>query len=398
MVRLVEQPACLQRIWADIASGFRVLLSLREREKHHAERDEYGSYSGPYPKAPTATHRPESRIVENETALPFSTRVGYSLDVLSRVWRGQSDRLVATVARSNPFMDDSRFRTIAVDGACGGQPARLLPPVDVDIGVVYTHERQFMPRLLSSLALSGEGLRLRLNLVHNASSDGAEQWRQHFPDTVVIRNPRRLHYAANLNRVLAVATSPYVLLLNTDMYFDPDEQCVAKMVRFMESHPDCGIAGCRLHRADGSHSPSARRFQTPKVIFASRLALRRLFRRTLDSYFCAEHAATDSWACDWIPGCFLMVRRRAFEEVGYVDAQFIKYFEDVDICLRMGLAGWRVLYYGGTCCYHVEQRSSAGFFSADARVHLRSYLRWIRKWGVAPRIPATRPAAGCRAA
>ena len=37
------------RIWADIASGFRVLLSLREREKHHAERDEYGSYSGPYP-------------------------------------------------------------------------------------------------------------------------------------------------------------------------------------------------------------------------------------------------------------------------------------------------------------------------------------------------------------
>ena len=284
-------------------------------------------------------------------------------------------------------MDEPRFRTFAVDGCCGGQPARRLPPADVDIGVVYTYERQFMPRLLSSLALSGEGLDLRLNLVDNASSDGADQWRQYFPNTEVIRNPRRLHYAANLNRVLEVATSPYVLLLNTDMYFDPEEQCVAKMVRFMESHPDCGIAGCRLHRPDGSHSPSARRFQTPRVILASRLGLRRLFRRTLDRYFCAEHAATDSWSCDWIPGCFLMVRRRAFEEVGYLDAEYIKYFEDVDICLRMGLAGWRVMYYGGTCCYHVEQRSSAGIFSADARVHLRSYLRWIRKWGIVPRMP-----------
>jgi GT2 family glycosyltransferase len=267
----------------------------------------------------------------------------------------------------------------------------------VDIGVVYTYERQFMPRLASSLALSGEGLHLRLILVDNASSDGVQQWCGHFPDTVVVRNSRRLHYAANLNRVLAAATSPYVLLLNTDMYFDPQEQCVAKMVRFMESHPDCGIAGCRLHRADGSRSPSARRFQTLPVIFANRVGPRQWFRRTLDRYLYAEHAATESWACDWVPGCFLMVRRRAIEEVGCLDARFLKYFEDVDICLRMGLAGWRVMYHGATFCYHLEQRASARIFSVDAGLHLRSYLRWIRKWGVAPRsLPA--PSATARRA
>jgi hypothetical protein len=295
-------------------------------------------------------------------------------------------------------MDDSRLRILAADGVFAGEPARPLPPADVDIGVVYTHERQFMPRLLSSLALSGEGLDLRLILVDNASSDGAEQWRRHFPHTVVVRNPQRLHYAANLNRVLAAATSPFVLLLNTDMYFDPQEQCVAKMVRFMESHPDCGLAGCGLYRADGSHSPSARRFQTLPVILANRLGPRWLFRRTLDRYFCAEHAAGQSWACDWVPGCFLMVRRKALEKVGCLDAQFIKYFEDVDFCLRMGLAGWRVMYHGGTYCYHLEQRASARLFSVDAWLHLRSYLRWIRKWGLASRSLAGGPAAARRAA
>ena len=294
-------------------------------------------------------------------------------------------------------MDDSRLRIVAPGSDCAGRPTPSLPPADVDIGVVYTYERQFMPRLASSLALSGEGLHLRLILVDNASSDGADQWRRHFPDTVVVRNASRLHYAANLNRVLAVSTSPYVLLLNTDMYFDPEEQCLAKMVRFMEAHPECGVAGCRLLRGDGSQAPSARRFQTLPVIFANRVGPRRLFRRTLNRYLYAEHAASESWACDWIPGCFLMVRRRALEDVGFLDARFIKYFEDVDFCLRMGLAGWQVMYHGGTFCHHLEQRASARIFSVDAGLHLRSYLRWLRKWGVAPRSLETPPDAGRRA-
>ena len=40
--------------------------------------------------------------------------------------------------------------------------------------------------------------------------------------------------------------------MNTDMYFDPQEQCLARMAAFMESQPCCGMAGCRLYHADGS--------------------------------------------------------------------------------------------------------------------------------------------------
>ena len=308
----------------------------------------------------------------NKTVLPLSAPVGYTRRV----------------------MDDSGLRIFAPGGACAAQPGRPLPAADVDIGVVYTYERQFMPPLLSSLAISGEDLDLRLILVDNASSDGAEQWCGQFPQTVVLRNDRRLHYAANLNRVLAVATSAYVLLLNTDMYFDPRQQCVAEMVRFMESHPDCGLAGCRLYRADGSLIPSGRRFQTLPVILATRVGPRRWFRRTLDRYLCADQPVGQPRACDWIPGCFLMIRRSALEHVGGLDAEFIKYFEDVDLCLRMRLAGWRVMYHGGTFCYHLEQRASRRIFSVDAYLHLRSYLRWIRKWGLAPRRLADESAVG----
>ncbi len=47
---------------------------------------------------------------------------------------------------------------------------------DLDIGVIYTHERELMPRLLGTMRASCRGLRVRLILVDNASRDGVEPW------------------------------------------------------------------------------------------------------------------------------------------------------------------------------------------------------------------------------
>ena len=150
---------------------------------------------------------------------------------------------------------------------------------NLEIGVIYTHERELLPRLLGTMAASGEGLRMRLILVDNASADGVEPWRWCFADTHVLHNSRRLSYAANLNRIVAASTAPYVLLLNTDMYFDPREQCLAHMAAFMDGHPRCGLAGCRLYHADGADAYAARRFQTLPLILARRCGLGRAVSR-----------------------------------------------------------------------------------------------------------------------
>jgi N-acetylglucosaminyl-diphospho-decaprenol L-rhamnosyltransferase len=267
-----------------------------------------------------------------------------------------------------------------------------MSPRDLDIGVIYTHERELMPRLLATMAASGEGLQMRLILVDNASTLDAAPWRQYFSDTHVLHNSRRLSYAANLNRILDASAARYVLLMNTDMYFDPHEQCLRRMVDFMDSQPRCGIAGCRLYHADGSDARAARRFQTLRLILARRCGFGGVLRRSVDRHFYAEHALHETWPCDWLSGCFLMVRREAIEEVGRFDEKFGKYFEDVDICLRMARAGWQVIYHGATSCYHIESRASKNLLSGDAWVHLRAYLRWVRKWGLHP--STTVPAEG----
>ena len=175
------------------------------------------------------------------------------------------------------------------------------------------------------------------------------------------------------------------------MYFDPAEQCIGKMVAFMRQNPTAAlpVAGCTTTTAQHAHlgpaiSDAARR--SPPGDWG----LGRLMPRTLDRYLYRERAMDESWACDWLSGCFLLVRRAAFEQVGFFDTRFVKYFEDVDMCLRMARAGWQVMYHGATYCYHAEQRDSKRLFSADGREHLRSYMRWLAKWGLAPSGPSRR--------
>jgi GT2 family glycosyltransferase len=256
--------------------------------------------------------------------------------------------------------------------------------IDLDIGVIYTYEQDLMSRLIESLRVSGDGLRTRLLLVDNHSEDGVDDWSREFDETKVVYNKERFHYAKNLNRILAASSARYVLLLNTDMYFKRDQQCLAKMVAFMDSQPRCGIAGCRLYHADGTDARAARRFQTLPMILARRCGLGKLLHASIDRYLYAEKDLGGTWPCDWLSGCFLMVRREAYKEVGGFDEDYHKYCEDVDYCLRMAKANWSVMYHGATSCIHLEQRASKKLWSADAMLHLRSYLRFSRKWGWRP--------------
>jgi GT2 family glycosyltransferase len=253
--------------------------------------------------------------------------------------------------------------------------------LDLDVGVVYTGERDLMGPLLSTMKASAPGLNYRLLLIDNHSRDGVDAWRQIIPQTTVLKNGERLPYAVNLNRIVAASSARYVLVMNTDMFFDPRQQCLARMVEFMDAHPQCGVAGCRLLHADGHDARAARRFQTFSVLLARRFGLGRFMRRTLDRYFYLDHAPGESFECEWLSGCFLMLRRKAVEQVGLFDEAFGKYFEDVDMCLRMARSGWKVMFHGATSAFHIEQRASGRLFSIDACRHLRAYLYWLSKWG-----------------
>jgi len=256
--------------------------------------------------------------------------------------------------------------------------------LDLDVGVIYSGERHFMTPLVASLAGSAEGLSLRLLLVDNASPEGVAPWTALVPQAQVIANTRAYGYAANLNRILSVSDARYALLLNTDMYFDVHDECLTRMVEFMDRQPRCGLSVCQIYHPDGSYGFPARRFPTWQAIAARRLGCGGLFAPAARDHLYEDCSIDGSFPCDWVSGCFMLVRREAVRDVGLFDEQYVKYFEDVDYCLRMWRAGWQVMFNGATRCFHYEQRASRRLLSQDAWRHGRAYLRWLSKWGLSP--------------
>ncbi len=269
------------------------------------------------------------------------------------------------------------MRTATHDCAVGQDGAERF---DIDIGIIYTYERHYIEPLLDSLADSGDKINRRVILVDNRSDDGVDDLAARLPQTLVLHNTERLGYAANLNRILEASSARYVLLMNTDMQFEPGEQCLAKMVDFMDRTPECGLASCRLYHPEGTYLHPPRRFPTVSMILGRRLAPGVLFQASAQHHLYGEHDPRETFPCDWVTGCFMLVRRTSYLHVGGLDLRFRKYFDDTDYCRQMAEAGWQVMFHGETFAYHVEQRASKRWFSRDAATHLASYVKWLWKW------------------
>jgi len=250
----------------------------------------------------------------------------------------------------------------------------------IDVAIVYSGERSWLERLLSSLVAANDTVDLGVQLIRNrAPLDVSELARRYPLPITTINNRRSLGFAENFNQVLRRSKSKYVLVMNTDMYFSPDSQCISRLVSCMDRNPRCGIGGCRVYLPNGQYAFPARRNPTLSMIAARRLPWMPLRENRLRQYLYADHRPQDTFSCDWHSGCFMCVRKAAYRDVGGFDTRYRKYFEDVDLCQRLKLAKWDVMHFGKPLVWHDEQRASRDWLSRDAWLHLRAYWLWLTR-------------------
>jgi GT2 family glycosyltransferase len=73
----------------------------------------------------------------------------------------------------------------------------------------------------------------------------------------------------------------------------------------------------------------------------------------------------------------MLVRRRAFDEVGGFDPGYFLYSEETDLCLRLRDRGWGVLSCGDARVVHLASASTVGV--SFARMLGRSRGRYVRR-------------------
>jgi GT2 family glycosyltransferase len=216
-------------------------------------------------------------------------------------------------------------------------------------------------------------------VIDNASHDGsADMVRAEFPWARLIENERNLGFAPANNQAYQRCAGDYVLLLNSDTEVHPD--AIRHLMHFTASHADCGGAGAQLLNTDGTLQPSCHPMLTPGREFWRLMFLDRLWRR---STYAMTHWDRDvPRVVETIKGACLIVRRAALDpNTPLLDEQYFMYTEEVDLCYRLGQAGWKLYWVPQARVTHFGEASSRQAYTQMYVQLYRSKVQFYRKFG-----------------
>jgi GT2 family glycosyltransferase len=221
----------------------------------------------------------------------------------------------------------------------------MVPPVTVVIVSYNGGERTL--GVLRALGTQVTPLAAVL-VVDNGSTDGSqERIRSEFPGVSLLQMSENRGLPAARNAGLRRATTDLVLLLDHDVYVDPD--CIARMLDlYRERRPAVICPRVRLH-------PERSVIQTDgaEAHFIGTMTLRR--------------AGWDDASLPDVPesvpaciGACMLVQRRLVLEAGGFDELFFFYFEDHEFCLRLRSLGHEILCEPRAVVYHERGAGTPG--------------------------------------
>jgi GT2 family glycosyltransferase len=251
---------------------------------------------------------------------------------------------------------------------------------DLAVIVVSHDQERWLPRCLSTLLEHTGGLSVDPVVVDNGSSAAARDLvERDFPQARAIASENR-GFAHACNLAAATCDASWLLFLNPDT--EVLEGSLAELVAGLA--PGVGIVGVRQLDDAGAVIPTMRFFPSASRALGDSFGLERFPRRPdrlgerelrLERY---EH----EFEGDWTIGSFLLARREAFDGAGGFDERFFLYSEEVDLCLRVHRAGWKVVHSPAVTILHHGNSDRP----ADAR--LQTQLAWARLQYADKNLPA----------
>ncbi len=211
-------------------------------------------------------------------------------------------------------------------------------------------------------------------VVDNGSTDGTAEflesqsaehaWLKRCP------NPENRGFAAACNQGAAAARGREVLFLNNDT--EPRDGWLENLLKVLDGDATVVAVGSKLLFPDETVQHAGVALfddrQQPDPLLARHIYYR---RRSDDP---AVNAATEYQA---LTAACLVIRRSAFDAAGGFDEGYWNGYEDIDLCLRLGATGGRLVYQPKSVVVHHESQSGPERFRAAAANVARLHARWV---------------------
>ena len=204
--------------------------------------------------------------------------------------------------------------------------------------------RKFLPGLLRTVSDDAEVI-----VADNDSCDDSMLvMKEVFPQVRTIHFEKNLGFTGGYNRAFNEIDCEYFVLINSDI--EVTQGWLEPLIEWMDSHPDCGACAPKLHSWQ----------ERNKFEYAGAAG------GYIDKFgypFCRgrvmKHLETDNGQYDtakdvlWATGACLMVRSEVYRKLGGLDERFFAHMEEIDLCWRMQLEGWKITMIPSSVVYHV---------------------------------------------
>ena len=211
--------------------------------------------------------------------------------------------------------------------------------------------RDFLPGLLRSCERV-EGA--KVIVADNASTDGSlKVMADEFPQVRTLKFEKNLGFTGGYNRAFAELNDgpdapEYFLLINSDI--EVPEDWLGPLVEWMDTHPECGACAPKLHSWQ-----EREKFEYAGAAggYIDRYGYPYCRGRIFDTVEKDCHQYDADVSLLWATGACLMVRSSVYQMLGGLDGRFFAHMEEIDMCWRMQLEGWKVTVVPASVVYHV---------------------------------------------
>lgn len=160
-------------------------------------------------------------------------------------------------------------------------------------------------------------------------------------------------FGAGSNFGVSLTQGKYILFLNNDTQVY--DRSIFAMAEYMSKHSEIAIMGGQLQNNDKSLQHSVGVFYTPLRAMLLLLGFQK--------FGFVDRNPKEIAQVDWVKGALLMIESNVFKKLGGFDENIFMYVEDMELCYRAKLVGYKTYFYPFTNIFHKEQGSSNRSFA-----------------------------------
>jgi GT2 family glycosyltransferase len=203
---------------------------------------------------------------------------------------------------------------------------------------------QFLPSVCKTTYTN-----FKIVVADNGSTDNSVKFiEQHYPAIQLIRLPKNLGYAGGYNQALQQIVADYYVLLNSDVEVAPD--WIDPMVDLLES--DKSIGACQPKLLSWKQKDHFE-YAGAAGGWIDSLGYPFAKGRVLDNCEIDNHQYNNSEPIFWASGAALFIRASTFHSLNGFDPFFFAHQEEIDLCWRTQLAGYKIYSCPAAVVWHV---------------------------------------------